>query len=70
MTSDRPYRKALPAEMALQELINKSGSQFDPELVPHFIELLESGIFSFQKAYNPQDIKASSSSGEGIYPFA
>jgi putative nucleotidyltransferase with HDIG domain len=63
MTSDRPYRKALPAEMALQELINKAGSQFDPELVPHFVELLGSGIFSFQKTYNPQDIKILASTG-------
>lgn len=57
MTSDRPYRKALPAEMALQELIKEAGSQFDPELVPHFVELLKSGIFSFHETYNPQDIK-------------
>jgi HD-GYP domain-containing protein (c-di-GMP phosphodiesterase class II) len=50
MTSDRPYRKALPVEMALQELINEAGRQFDPELVPHFIALMKSGTFSFQKA--------------------
>ena len=53
MTSDRPYRKALPAREAMQELIDNSGSQFDPELVDHFIELLESGAFSFQKTNHP-----------------
>jgi HD-GYP domain-containing protein (c-di-GMP phosphodiesterase class II) len=63
MTSDRPYRKALPMEMALQELINQAGSQFDPELVPHFVELLESGIFSFQKTDDPQDIDTLASTG-------
>jgi putative nucleotidyltransferase with HDIG domain len=52
MTSDRPYRKALPPRKAMQELIDNAGTQFDPELVPHFIELLESGTFSFHKTYN------------------
>uniref|UniRef100_A0A831UFX0 GAF domain-containing protein n=1 Tax=Geobacter metallireducens TaxID=28232 RepID=A0A831UFX0_GEOME len=47
MTSDRPYRKALPVEAAVKELIEHSGAQFDPELVPRFIELIESGIFGF-----------------------
>ena len=52
MTSDRPYRKALPARKAMQELIDNAGSQFDPVLVEHFVELLESGAFSFQKTYH------------------
>jgi len=52
MTSDRPYRKALPTRKAMQELVDNAGTQFDPELVPHFIDLLESGIFSFQKTYH------------------
>jgi putative nucleotidyltransferase with HDIG domain len=53
MTSDRPYRRALPAREAMQELIDNSGTQFDPELVAHFIELLENGAFSLQKTYHP-----------------
>jgi putative nucleotidyltransferase with HDIG domain len=53
MTSDRPYRNALPTRKAMQELIDNAGSQFDPELVMHFVELLESGIFSFQKTFHP-----------------
>ncbi|RNC71374.1 MAG: HD domain-containing protein [Desulfuromonadales bacterium] len=47
MTSDRPYRKAMPVEVAVKELLDHAGSQFDPELVPHFVELLESGILGF-----------------------
>jgi len=47
MTSDRPYRKALPVEAAVKELIDHAGAQFDPELVPHFIELIESGHIGF-----------------------
>jgi len=41
MTSDRPYRKALPTEVALAELTKHSGSQFDPALIDIFIEKFE-----------------------------
>lgn len=37
MTSSRVYRKGLPYETAYAELIEFSGTQFDPELVQHFI---------------------------------
>lgn len=37
MTSTRPYRKGLPYEVAFAELIEFSGSQFDPNLVEHFV---------------------------------
>ncbi|HBE76553.1 MAG TPA: hypothetical protein DDW65_02040 [Firmicutes bacterium] len=43
MTSDRPYRKALQLEDALKELVNCSGTQFDPEYVERFIELIKDG---------------------------
>ncbi len=33
MLSDRPYRKALPVEVVIEELRKFSGSQFDPDLV-------------------------------------
>jgi HD-GYP domain-containing protein (c-di-GMP phosphodiesterase class II) len=36
MTSDRPYRRALDRETALEELRAKAGSQFDPEIVAAF----------------------------------
>ena len=41
MTSDRPYRKALPLEMVVDELHKYSGSQFDPVVVGAFLQLLE-----------------------------
>jgi hypothetical protein len=41
MTSDRPYRRALSVERALQELRDGAGTQFDPELVAVFTALVE-----------------------------
>ncbi len=32
MSSNRPYRQALPVDICLQEIINCSGTQFDPEI--------------------------------------
>lgn len=40
MTSERPYRAALPAEAALTEIKRFSGSQFDPQLVWILVNLL------------------------------
>jgi diguanylate cyclase (GGDEF)-like protein len=36
MTTNRPYRKALPAERALEELRSVAGTQLDPHLVDAF----------------------------------
>ena len=37
MTSDRPYRKALEKEVALQEIEKNAGTQFHPELALTFV---------------------------------
>lgn len=37
MTSTRPYRKALPHEVAIQEIKRCAGIQFDPELAELFV---------------------------------
>lgn len=39
MTSDRPYRKALPFQAVIDEIIRCSGTQFDPELVKAFLRI-------------------------------
>lgn len=41
MVHDRPYRKAISVEKAKQELRRCAGSQFDPEIVRVYLELLE-----------------------------
>jgi HD-GYP domain-containing protein (c-di-GMP phosphodiesterase class II) len=41
MTSDRPYRKALPIDVVVSELHKYSGSQFDPVVVTAFLKLLD-----------------------------
>lgn len=41
MTSDRPYRSALPAGAAVAEIRAGSGSQFDPRCVEEFERLAE-----------------------------
>ena len=43
MVSDRPYRKAITVEDALDELNRNAGGQFDPELVKEFEDLLRHG---------------------------
>ena len=40
MTSDRPYRNALPLEVVFTELTKYSGSQFDPSCVDAAVRLL------------------------------
>ena len=39
MTSDRPYRQALPMEYAMKEIQQLSGIQFDPDLVQYFLDI-------------------------------
>ena len=41
MTTDRPYRKALPHMVAIAELRRFSGRQFDPAVVTIFCDVIE-----------------------------
>jgi putative nucleotidyltransferase with HDIG domain len=41
MTSDRPYRNAMPPEVAIQQLVNGRSSQFQSEMVDAFVRVLE-----------------------------
>lgn len=59
MTSTRPYRKGLPYEVAFAELIEFSGSQFDPKLVEYFIRAMRS-----EESKNEETFKLTIVSGE------
>jgi len=43
MTSDRPYRKAMAREEAMNELVRCSGTQFDPQVVKALIRHIAKG---------------------------
>jgi HD-GYP domain-containing protein (c-di-GMP phosphodiesterase class II) len=53
MTTRRPYRKPLPAEVVLRELKDNRGTQFDPHLTDSFLSLLEAGTFSSRTLRQP-----------------
>ncbi|MBI5586349.1 MAG: diguanylate cyclase [Deltaproteobacteria bacterium] len=50
LTNDRPYRRAVPLEEAVEEITRYSGIQFDPFLVKKFRELIEKKQDSGQEA--------------------
>jgi putative two-component system response regulator len=43
MTTDRPYRPALPASSAFETLLDNAGTQFDPDIVHAFVRCWERG---------------------------
>jgi len=43
LTHERPYKDAWPIEDAIKEIAAGTGTQFDPEIVAHFLELHEGG---------------------------
>jgi len=66
MTSDRPFRAAVSPSLALAQLFEESGRQFDPALVTAFVRtlgvypvgtlvLLESGHLAVVDAINPEN---------------
>jgi putative nucleotidyltransferase with HDIG domain len=56
MTSDRPYRKALPLETVVSEIAKYSGSQFDPKCAEAFLRLLDREGESFIRKDQKFDI--------------
>ena len=43
MITDRPYRKGMPIEQAIEELQRQRGVQFDPQVVDAIIETYREG---------------------------
>ncbi len=46
MTSNRPYRKGMPAEKALAEIEKGKGTQFDPEMAEALLDCYRQGAIS------------------------
>ena len=44
MTSQRPYREALPVASARAELERCAGTQFDPQVVDAFLRVLDAQV--------------------------
>ena len=50
MTSEQPFRNAMPRDVAVGELMKNSGSQFDPALVQEFAVLIALPVGELEKA--------------------
>lgn len=57
MTSNRVYRRRLSDDVVMEELKKGKGTQWDPELVDIFVELIEEG--ALEQAWMPEDDMAS-----------
>ena len=57
MVSNRAYRQGLPTEVAVQNLQERAGTQFDPNLVRLFVDVLPEAIQEVQ-AYEKEMYEA------------
>ena len=57
MTSDRPYRRALPVTTALQELERGAGTEFDAETVRCLFRLNVAGQFALVPSPSSEDLQ-------------
>jgi putative nucleotidyltransferase with HDIG domain len=57
MTSDRPYRRALPLQAALGELERGAGTQFDREVVRCLLHLHATGRFALVPSPSSEDLQ-------------
>ncbi|MEX1254489.1 MAG: HD-GYP domain-containing protein [Dehalococcoidia bacterium] len=58
MTSDRPYRKALPAEVARWEILRHSGTQFDPQVVQAFLLVFDQLAKKAEEDHEGEHVRA------------
>jgi putative nucleotidyltransferase with HDIG domain len=54
MTSDRPYRRALTVEQAMEELVRFKGSQFEERVVETMLRLYHQGEFDSLRDMRPE----------------
>ena len=53
--SDRPYREGASVDVAVNELVEHSGAQFDPELVDAFLKVLHAGVIDIEDMYGREE---------------
>ncbi len=53
MISSRSYRQGLPLEEAVRRLVADSGTQFDPEVVQHFVPLVAQELSDVSQIVEP-----------------
>jgi putative nucleotidyltransferase with HDIG domain len=53
ITSERPYRKPASHRFAVKEIIGCSGTQFDPQVVEHFLEI--ASTFAQEQGQDPAE---------------
>ncbi len=53
MTSDRPYRRARSVEVAMEEIESGAGTQFDPDVVAVFVDMVEDEPLVFAGGDDP-----------------
>jgi len=71
MITDRPYRKGMPIEKAIEELRRNRGTQFDPIVVDTIIELYEEGRLKpaqLPEPGHPNNVHGASAPGTNNQP--
>ena len=53
IVSKRPYKDALPVDVALKEIESGAGTHFDPKIAVTFIAMVRSGELSASKHNSP-----------------
>jgi putative nucleotidyltransferase with HDIG domain len=66
MTSDRPYRRALPMSEALAEIERNCGTQFDANVVKTLMRLHESGEFRLLSSPTSDELRLIVTSPESV----
>lgn len=56
MTSDRPYRKGMPAGIAFEQIQKGAGTQFDPAYAAGFLEIKERILEEMANLSVPQNV--------------
>jgi len=69
MTSDRPYRQALPFKAARDEIVRESGKQFDPDVVRVFLSLPEQTWENIRRQVAPARGRINHSASGEEQPF-